>query len=166
MRKMIRKILLLLSVLSIGYYAYSYSTVMADLPFTYQVQNVFTIVMCSVFAVLLFASNNKELLFLLNHYYCSFRISKTDNSYNYTLLFCFMFLSYAHYYLSSLFCRLILDVIVKIGSLDTLLTIDIYTSLLFAANCLLFVVYTIPVVHAFIKLRAEKATVVSPHHDE
>jgi len=161
---MIRKILLLLSVLSIGYYAYSYSTVMADLPFTYQVQNVFTIVMCSVFAVLLFASNNNEIKVLLNRYYSSFRPNKISN--NYMLLFCFMFLSYAHYYLSSLLGRLILDVIVKVGSLDTLLTIDIYTSLLFTANCLLFVIYAIPVVYAFIKLRAEDATVVSPHHDE
>ncbi len=163
---MIRKILLLLSVLSIGYYAYSYSTVMADLPFTYQVQNVFTIVMCSVFAGLLFASNNNEIELLLNRYYSSFRANKISNNYNYMLLFCFMFLSYAHYYLSSLLGRLILDVIVKIGSLDTLLTIDIYTSLLFSANCLLFVVYVIPVVHAFIKLHAEKVTVVSPPHDE
>lgn len=163
---MIRKILLLLSVLSIGYYAYSYSTVMADLPFTYQVQNIVTIVMCPVFAVLLFSSNNNQIKVLLNRYYSSFTLNKTSNNYNYTLLFCFMFLSYAHYYLSSLLCRLILDVIVKIGSLDTLLSIDIYTSLLFAANCLLFVVYTIPVVYAFIKLHAEKVTVVSPPHDE
>ncbi len=161
---MIRKLLLLLSVLSIGYY--SYSTVMADLPFTYQVQNIVTIVMCSVFAVLLFSSNNNEIKVLLNRYYSSFRPNEISNNYNYMLLFCFMFLSYAHYYLSSLLCRLILDVIVKIGSLDTLLTIDVYTALLFSANCLLFVVYAIPVVHAFIKLRAEKVTVVSPPHDE
>ncbi|AGN87594.1 hypothetical protein H650_21450 [Enterobacter sp. R4-368] len=166
MRKMIRKILLLLSVLSIGYYAYSYSTVMADLPFTYQVQNVFTIVMCSVFAALLFVSNNKELLFLLNRYYCSFSIRKTNDSDNYTILFCFMFLSYAHYYLSSLFFRLILDVIVKISSLDSFLAINIYTSLLFAANCLLFVVYAIPVVRALIKRNAEKTSVVSTQQDE
>lgn len=166
MRKMIRKLLLLLSVLSIGYYAYSYSVVMADLPFTYQVQNIFTIVMCSMFALLLLASNNKEIVFLLNLYYSAFRIRKTNNSYNYTLLFCFLFLAYAHYYLSSLISRLILDVIVKIGSLDIFLTIDIYTSLLFAANCLLFVVYAIPVVHAFIKLHAEKFSVVSTNQDK
>lgn len=166
MRKMIRKILLLLSVLSIGYYAYSYYTVMADLPLTNQVQNIFIIVMCSVFAVLLFVSNNKEIVFLINRYYASFRISKINDSNNYTLLFCFLFLAYAHYYLSSLLSRLILDVILRIFSLDILLTVDSYTLLLFAVNCLLFVVYAIPVVHLFIKLHTEKTSVASTQHDE
>jgi hypothetical protein len=37
---MLRKLLLALSIASVGNYGYSFYTVMADLPFTYQFQNV------------------------------------------------------------------------------------------------------------------------------
>lgn len=77
---MLRKLLLALSIASVGNYGYSFYTVMADLPFTYQFQNVFTAVMCLLFAFLLFASKNEEITGLLNRYYTLFNRGESSGN--------------------------------------------------------------------------------------
>lgn len=150
---MVRKIVLALSVLSICNYTYSFYTVMDDLLFTYKFQNIFIILMCSVFTFLLFASKNKEILALLSCYYSIFRKARVSNKCTYELLFCFVFISYAHYYMSGLLFKLAFDILSRIIPVDLYLTVDAYTYIFFSANCFLFILCSMPIIYMFYNLK-------------
>jgi hypothetical protein len=159
---MLRKLLLALSIASVGNYGYSFYTVMADLPFTYQFQNVFTAVMCLLFAFLLFASKNEEITGLLNRYYTLFNRGGIVGKYNWPMLFSFMFVAYAHYYLSSLAFKLCFDIMTRFTHVYEYLTVDHITYIFFGANCLFFLVYSVPVVKTLRYLKRD----VTAYSDE
>jgi len=150
---MIRRLLLILSILSICNYTYSFYTVMFDLPFIYKFQNVFTILMCLIFTFLLFASKNKETLALLSCYYSFLKRKNIAMQYSYSLLFCFIFISYAHYYISVILFKLAFDVLSKVTSIYMYLTVDSVTYISFFANCLFFILYSIPIIYVSFKLK-------------
>lgn len=151
---MLRNLLLALSIASVGNYGYSFYTVMSGLPFTYKFQNVFTAVMCLLFAFLLFASKNKEISGLLTRYYRLFNQRVVVGESTWSLLFSFMFIAYAHYYLSSLGFKLCFDVMTKFTHLYEYLTVDHITYIFFAANCLFFLIYSAPVIKTLISLNS------------
>lgn len=149
---MTRKVLLVLSIILIIYYGHSFYTVMPNLPFNYRLQNIFTLVMCSLFAFLLFASTSKELLTLLNNYYLTFRMKAVKIEYSYSLLFCFAFISYAHFWMTSLSFKLIIDIIAKLIPQYVYMTMDCSLYINIFANYAFFILYAIPVVYVYIKL--------------
>ncbi len=159
--KMIRRLLLILSILSICNYTYSFYTVMLDLPFLYKFQNVFTILMCLIFTFLLFASKNKEILALLSCYYSSMKIKNIAMGYSYSLLFCFIFISYTHYYISGILFKLAVDILSKVTSLNIYLAVDSTTYIFFFTNCLFFTLYSIPIIYVSFKLKLGVDTIAN-----
>lgn len=149
---MTRKVLLVLSILSIINYGYSFYTVMPDVPFNYRLQNIFTILMCSAFTFFLFASTNKELLKLLDNYYLTFRMKAINIEYSYSLMFCFAFISYAHFWMTAILFNLIIGIIAKITPQYIYLTMDSSLYINLFSNYLFFISYAIPVVYVYIKM--------------
>lgn len=154
---MTRNVLLVLSILSIGYYGYSFYTLLPDLPFNYRLQNIFTILMCSLFTFLLFASTSKELRALLNNYYLTFRMKAINIEYSYSLMFSFAFISYAHFWITTLSFNFILSVIAKFIPLYSYMTLDSSMYINLFANYVFFISYAIPVVYVFIKLMKKQS---------
>lgn len=147
-----RNVLLVLSILSIINYGHSFYIVMPDLPFNYRLQNTFTLVMCSLFTYLLFASTSKELRALLNNYYLTFRMKAVNIEYSYSLMFCFAFISYAHYWLTSIFFNMAIGIIAKFIPQYIYITMDSSMYINLFANYAFFISYAIPVVYVYTKL--------------
>ncbi len=161
-----RRFFLLLSILSICNYAYSFYTVMADLSFISKFQNVFVILMCSAFSFLLFASKNKEILSLLKKYYLSLKMKPMGGDYTHVLLFCFIFISYAHYYISELLFKLIFDAVSKVVPIYLYSTVESYVYIYFSTNCMFFVLYSMPVIYSFMRLKSGAENVTHLRRDE
>ncbi len=148
----VRSLLFLISMAGVINFAYSFYTYYPDLPFVVKVQNIFTILMCFSFSILLFIIRNKEIQSILSEYYSSFRFVRKNTKCNCTFLFCCIFLSYAHYWLSSLTFILLSHFLLKIESISSRLSVDmaIYTS--FTSNLLFFIVFSIPVISTMLNV--------------
>lgn len=147
-----RNILLILSILAIINYGHSFYIVMPELPFNNRLQNIFTLLMCSLFTFLLFASTSKDLLALLNTYYLTFRMKAINIEYSYPLMFSFAFISYAHFWLTSILFNMIIGIIAKFIPQYIYFTMDSSMYINLFANYAFFISYAIPVVYVYIKL--------------
>lgn len=156
-----RKWFLLLSLAATCNFSYSLYTVFNDLPTLNKIQNLFTLLMCLFFIFILFGTKHQEIVAILNEYYKNFDLKflQKKKDYHYTFLFCSIFLSYAHFWLASITGVFFLQVLYKTRLIIEYFTVIETTTLIFAVNAILFVIFTLPVISILKGIR--KTTTVS-----
>ncbi len=148
----LRTLLFLITIAAIINFSHNFYIYYPDLPFLFKIQNIFTILMCLCFSILLFAIRDKEVNSILCDYYSCFKFTRKNRKYNYMFLFCSIFLSYAHYWLSSVTFILLSTLLMKIYSISSRLSVDMITYISFTANLLFFIVFSIPLLSIILNI--------------